>query len=328
MTAAAPAGPLRVSVVVPAYGRPGLLRKTLLSLLAQDLEPDTFDITVVDSSPDEANLHLVQALAREAPVMLRCLRKPPEGPGPSRNLGARHSQAPVVAFIDSDCEAAPGWLRAGIRPFADEAVGLVQGRTVPDPAVPMTSLSRSLRIEHENGLYETANMFYRRSAFDRSGGFERDATPTALQPTGGEDTDLAWRVKRQGWSSVFEREALVMHAVLPITRAQWLVDRRFLIFPRLAARHPQLRGQFFARHFYDDAQAWLVLGLTGSLLVLAGISPLALAAWAPYAARRMSDPSTARGPRRLLRPLLYLPRDLSTFVCLALGSLRWRYLLL
>lgn len=337
MTEAADLKAPLVSVVVPAYRRADLLALTLRSLLAQDLPPHAYEVIVVDSSPDEENLRLVQSLQPAEPRMacrLRCLRKPPEGPGPSRNLGAREAAALLVAFIDSDCQAAPGWLRAGIAGFADAQVGLVQGRTVPDPAATMTSRSRSLRIEDENGLYETANMFYRRSAFDASGGFERDATPHALQPTGGEDTDLAWRVKHQGWASAFVPEALVMHAVLPITLGQWLVDKRFLIFPRLAARHPQLRGQFFARYFYDEVQAWLVLGLMGTLGTLVGAllaapwTPWALVAWTPYLLRRMRDASTAPWALRWLRPLMYLPRDLCTFACLLVGSVRHRAVLL
>lgn len=317
----------RVSVVVPAYRRADLLEHTVRSLLAQDLPAADYEIIVVDSSPDEQNLLLVRSLVPLAAGQLQCLRKPAEGPGPSRNLGAHQAQAPLVAFIDSDCQAAPGWLRAGIAAFADPQVGLVQGRTVPDPAAVMTSMSRSLLIETENGLYETANMFYRRSAFEASGGFERDATPHALQPTGGEDTDLAWRIKHQGWTSAFVPDALVMHAVLPITRGQWLVDRRFLIFPRLAARHPQLRRQFYARYFYDEVQAWLVLGLLGTVLGAAW-SPWCLLAWAPYVARRVRDRSTSSWALRWLRPLLYLPRDLCTFACLLVGSLRYRALLL
>lgn len=317
----------RVSVVVPAYRRAELLGLTVRSLLAQDLPATDYEIIVVDSSPDDQNLQQVLSLLPQAACRLQCLRKTAEGPGPSRNLGAQHAQAPLVAFIDSDCQAAPGWLRAGIAAFANPQVGLVQGRTVPDPLAIMTSMSRSLLIETENGLYETANMFYRRSAFEISGGFERDATPNALQPTGGEDTDLAWRVKHQGWSSAFVPEALVMHAVLPITRGQWLVDRRFLIFPRLAARHPHLRRQFYARYFYDEVQAWLVLGLLGSALAAAW-SPWCWLAWAPYVARRLRDRSTASPALRWLRPLVYLPRDLCTFACLLAGSLRYRALLL
>jgi glycosyltransferase involved in cell wall biosynthesis len=80
-----------VSVVIPAYRRRDLLRKTLLSLFQQDLDSQQFEVLVVDSSPDQENMALVSELASQAPYSLRCLRKKPEGPGPSRNLGFRVS---------------------------------------------------------------------------------------------------------------------------------------------------------------------------------------------------------------------------------------------
>ena len=318
---------VEISVVVPAYQRPDLLALTVRALLAQDLEPERYEVTVVDSSPDDVNQQLVELLQTQARCRLCCLRKPPQGPGPSRNLGAAKANGAVIAFIDSDCVAAPGWLRAGLAAMnADPRLGLVQGRTIPDPAVPMRSLTRSVRVEAESPIYETANMFYRRSAFEQSGGFPVDASPHTLRPLGGEDTDLAWDVKRLGWRSAFAVDALVMHAVLPITPKQWLIDRPLFVFPRMVARHPQLRAHLFARYFYDDAQAWLLLGLAGTLL--AGLSPWTLLAWLPYVWRRSSDATRAAGPLRLLRPLLYLPRDLCTMGLLLAGSLRFGALLL
>jgi hypothetical protein len=143
---------------------------------------------------------------------------------------------------------------------------------------------------------------------------------------GGEDTDLAWKVKQAGWQSRFAADALVMHAVLPITPLQWLIDRRHFLFPRMVSRHPQLRDHFFARYFYDDVQAWLVLGLLGTAAT--GFNAWWLLAWVPYVQRRLRDPTRAAGPMRLLRPLLYLPRDLCALALLAAGSLRFRALLL
>jgi hypothetical protein len=117
-----------------------------------------------------------------------------------------------------------------------------------------------------------------------------------------------------------------MHAVLPITPLQWLVDRRLVIFPHLVAKHPQLRAGFYRNWFFDDAQAWLTLGLAGTLA--AAWWPWALLAWLPYFRRRIRDDTTAKGLRRLARPLLYLPRDLCSFACLLAGSIRYRTLLL
>ncbi|MBI2527825.1 MAG: glycosyltransferase [Candidatus Rokubacteria bacterium] len=316
----------RVTVVVPAYKRTEMVRMALGSLLAQDLEPDAYEVIVVDSSPDGANLRLVAALAREAPCALRCWAKPAEGPGPSRNLGARQARGEIVAFMDSDCQAAPGWLRAGLAAFA-EGVGLVQGRTLGDPAGTPGIFTWHVEVEEENFIYECANIFYRRAAFEQAGGFGVDLTPRAETPMGGEDVELAWRVKRLGWTSRFARDAVVYHALVPITPWRWLFSKRLFIWPRLKGAVPELRPFFVWGCFLDRAQAGFALGLAGTALAWA--TPLALVAWAPYAAIRASEPTrTLRGPLRLLRVLLYAPRDALAFLVLLAGSIRFRSLLL
>ena len=74
----------RVSVVIPAYRRRDLLHKTLLSLFQQDLDSQEYEVLVVDSSPDDQNIVLVQELATQSPCYyLGCLSlKNPRGPRP------------------------------------------------------------------------------------------------------------------------------------------------------------------------------------------------------------------------------------------------------
>lgn len=316
----------RVSVVVPTYRRTDMVRRAVVSLLAQDLAPGAYEVIVVDSSPDDANLRLVAELAREARCALRCWAKPPEGPGPSRNLGARHARGEMLAFMDSDCQAAPGWLRAGLAAFA-EGVGLVQGRTLGDPAGTPGILTWHVQVEEENFIYECANIFYRKAAVEQAGGFDVDLTPRAQTPTGGEDVELAWRVKRHGWTSRFARDAVVYHELVPITPWRWLFSKRLFIWPRLKRAVPELRPLFVWGCFFDRAQAGFALGLAGT--ALAWVTPVALVAWVPYAVLRASEPTrTLRGPLRLLRVLLYAPRDALAFLVLLAGSIRFRSLLL
>src|SRR6185436_4502735 len=105
-------------------------------------------------------------LQKTSRCSLRLVTKPPEGPGPSRNLGARLGRGDVIAFMDSDCEATPSWLGEGEAQFSgNEDLGLVEGRVLPDPNKKFGVFSHSLRIEQESHLYETANIFYRRAAF-------------------------------------------------------------------------------------------------------------------------------------------------------------------
>lgn len=317
---------LLASVIIPAYRRPEMLRQAVRSVLAQDLDAHQFEVIVVDSSPDDTNRAIVAELQQEARCPLRYFSKTPEGPGPSRNLGAREARGRFLAFMDSDCEAAPQWLREGVAAFQD-GVGLVQGRTIPPPNAVHNVFSHSFRVEQESFLYETANIFYRREAFEEADGFLPDLNPRAERPMGGEDVDLAWRVKHAGWQSCFAADALVTHEVARISPGRWFIEKRLFICPRIVHKYPELRRFFFARYFFDKIQAWLVLALLG--LALAALTPLALLLALPYAVTRASEPSqTLRGPMRLLRVPLYFPRDLASLGLLLAGSVRYRALLL
>ena len=317
---------IRVSVVIPAYRRSDLLRKTLLSLFRQDLGGDKYEVLVVDSSPDDQNVNLVAELAREAPCSLRCFTKKAEGPGPSRNLGFQNARAPIIAFLDSDCEASPGWLRQGLSAFG-EGIGIVQGRTLPDPTVPRGIFSHYISVERESYFYETANIFYRREALAQSGGFQADLMPHAETPLGSEDTEVAWNVIRLGWKTRFCTDALAYHAVFPATPWQWLFIKRLFCVPRLTRRFPELRRFMVCSFFFDRGHALLALALAG--ITGAVTQPFLAILVLPYCIFRASEPT--RSMRGLLRPLRIAPyfvRDVLSMLILLAGSLRYRSLLL
>ncbi len=319
---------LVVTVIIPAFGQTDLLRRAVESVLAQDLEPGEFEVIVVDSSPTRANAELIESMQSGATCRLRVFTKIPEGPGPSRNLGARNSRSLFLAFLDSDCVASPCWLREGLKMFSDSKVGFVQGRTQADPAAPHSVFNRSLVIETENHIYETANIFYRRKIFEEFGGFLTDLSPDPTKTlVGGEDVDLAWRVKRAGWKSSFAANALVTHAVFRMKPLRWFCEMRLGTLPMLMKNYPELRQFYYGGYFFDQYQAKLTLLLGGLLASL--LHPGFLLLSVPYLLARGSQPSrTLKGPLRLLRAGLYFPRDLYTFGTLLAGSVRHRSLLL
>jgi glycosyltransferase involved in cell wall biosynthesis len=316
-----------VTVVVPAYGEVANVERAIRSLRHQTLPPSMFEVIVVDSFPSAAVQTLVASLGEQMPFAVECLRKRPEGPGPSRNAGARRGRAAILAFMDSDCEADPGWLKAGLAGFVDARVGLVQGRVMPDPKCPHQVFARSLSVEKESFIFESANVFYRREAFEAAGGFPADMAPTARRSMGGEDVILGWTVKRLGWLCRFENAALVYHAVIPATVWEWIVIKQLFGWPRMVKAVPELRAHLPLGYFYDRHQAYFTLGLLGSLLSVA--SPAAWALWLPYCASRSFESSaTLRGPLRVLRALFYLPRDVASFFLLSAGSVWFRRVLL
>ena len=90
----------KVSIVVPTYGREGVLLETLRHLRA--LEPAPDEILVVDQTPDheDGTRSQLQALRRAGAIRWMCLAKPsiPR----AMNVGLVHANSERVLFLDDD----------------------------------------------------------------------------------------------------------------------------------------------------------------------------------------------------------------------------------
>ncbi len=196
--------------MVATRGRPESLRRLLDSLAAQTFPSSRFEVVVVVDGADPRTLGvLASAQARDA-LALRVITTPvPVGPGAARNAGWRAAATPLVAFIDDDCVATPGWLAA----LAGRAAPgtFVAGPTEPNPAerTPNMAFARTLRANGAGPQYETCNIAYATETLEALGGFDEQY---GLVP-GGEDTDLAWRAIAAGVRPVTAPDALVLHAV-------------------------------------------------------------------------------------------------------------------
>ena len=108
------------SVVVPHLNQPEMLSRCLDSLATGSRQP--IEIIVVDNGSAELP---EAACAAHRNVTLLSERTP--GPGPARNRGVAAAKGDVLAFIDADCVADPGWLMAAEAALADPAAGILGG---------------------------------------------------------------------------------------------------------------------------------------------------------------------------------------------------------
>jgi GT2 family glycosyltransferase len=319
-----------VAVVVATHGRSILLPRLLRSLASQRGAPP-YEVVVVDDGSRDDTWVTLQRLASGAPVPVRVLRLPRNrGPASARNAGWRSTVAPLVAFTDDDCVPTPDWLAGMVRGL--QTADLAQGCTLPDPAQLARSgpFSRTLRIEHEDGFYQTCNLGYRRESLARAGGFDEEFRHPA-----GEDTELAWRVLAAGARSVFVPDALVHHDVRPSSVLAALRDTRRWGSVVLAVRkHPPLRDRLHSRRFWRASHPPALLAV-GGLCILALTRgsprvPLGAALLAPYARFRLAAeplPTAGRRRRVALLPAALLVDAAEVAVCAA-TSVRQRCLLL
>jgi GT2 family glycosyltransferase len=168
---------LAVSIVIPTRNRARYLEVALASLAGQDLDAPHEVLVVDDGSGDDTEAVVVAAGSRY-------IRQPSRaGLNAGRNAGVRASAAPVIAFLDDDVFAPPGWLRAlrdGVerRPEFEAFGGPIRARfegRAPSSCgrekPPITTLDLGAS-DREVDLVWGANMAIRRGAFERVGPFD------------------------------------------------------------------------------------------------------------------------------------------------------------
>ncbi len=122
-----------VAIIVPTLRRRESLERALRSLFALTGVADRVsEIVVVDNDPAGSAEAGVNALRSVAPWPLVYVHAPRPGVATARNTGLAATRAPLIAFLDDDEAASPGWLAALLKAQdatgADAVFGPITGR--------------------------------------------------------------------------------------------------------------------------------------------------------------------------------------------------------
>jgi glycosyltransferase involved in cell wall biosynthesis len=290
---------VKVSVVVPTYRRPDLLGRCLAALGAQDSDPSSYEIIIVDDAASDHTRRQVEVFAATARPAVRYVAVTGRhGPAAARNAGWRAARGGIVAFTDDDCIPDGRWLAEGVRAFEGD-VHAVTGRVVvPLPESP-TDYERDA-AGLEGAEFVTANCFCLRPALEAVGGFDERFTAAWR-----EDSDLQFTLIESGRRIGLAPAAVVVHPVRPAPWAVSLNQQRKVFFDALLyKKHPRLYRLRLRRsppwNYYAIVAS---LGLAAVSLALGGRT-LALASlliWAALTARfcvrRLRR--TSRSPRHV-----------------------------
>jgi glycosyltransferase involved in cell wall biosynthesis len=202
--------PIKVSVIMPVERTGGDAERAIESVLRQEA-PFPFELIVVSAGP----------IPLPGDNRLRNVVEPNRNPATRRNRAVSEGSGEILAFIDDDARAGPGWLATAVAYLEANPEVLALGGPDPAPAdssveelVADTLLSTpwigSGVAAHENrrGVFPIrsaadialVNLFVRRSAFT---GFDESIGYI------GEDTRLIEELMRRG--SVVYHDGVVVH---------------------------------------------------------------------------------------------------------------------
>ena len=235
---------MTVTVVIPTVDRVDLLRRCLRGLTGAQV------LVVHDGDAG------IEALLDELAVP--GLRIAERGVSAKRNAGWRAATTELVAFTDDDCEPAPGWLDAAVA--AAGHADLVAGPVSAHPDDHVTGLWARTVTANEPGFYPGCNLLVRKDFLEKVEGFDP-------RLHGGEDTDLAWRVREAGARAAWADDARVWHAVRPVTFGEQLRSLpRWAGLALVVKRHPQLRALAHKRWFWKPTHPLALLTLLALVL--------------------------------------------------------------
>lgn len=198
--------------------------------VAGQVRPALETVVVVDH-----NDVLLARARRELADVVVTASTGPTGLSGARNTGVATARGDVVAFLDDDARAEPGWLAHLLGPYDDEDVLGVGGHAVPawDGPVPRWFPEEFLWVVgcSHRGLPVTVapvrnllgcTMSVRRDVLVATGGFDTGLGRTARGALGCEETDLCIRARAAFPTGRFllEPRARVAHHV-PESRATW-----------------------------------------------------------------------------------------------------------
>jgi succinoglycan biosynthesis protein ExoM len=219
---ARPQGASLISIAIPTQRRPQGLAVAVRSVFRQEgVSLERLELVIVDNDAVPSAKATAEALAAEAAFPVRYVHEPAPGVANARNALLAAAKGELIAFIDDDEEAAPGWLAALVdtqsRYGADVVFGPVSARTPDRIRRHRLYLSQFFSREgpDEAGIiahyYGCGDSLVRRAALPHP----TAAFSASRNQTGGEDDYLFGAMQRGGARFAWSPDALVYEDPVP-----------------------------------------------------------------------------------------------------------------
>ncbi|MEZ4818338.1 MAG: glycosyltransferase, partial [Bdellovibrionota bacterium] len=205
----------KITIIIPTYEREKMLIDCLFAINKQTCGRDKFEVRVIDDATPNSDVKKSKVLANHFDFELSYTVQEKGGPAKARNLGAQNAKGEIIVFLDDDTLPDKEWLSELVKALENSDFDGVGGIT---ENVKNETLSEKLlhHIDHlispidpksgEITFLVTVNAAFYKKAFDEVGGFDE-----GFKLPSGEDIDLGYRMRTQGFKFGHARKALVYH---------------------------------------------------------------------------------------------------------------------
>lgn len=257
---------VKISVVIPTYNRPLLLKKCLEGLMKQDFSKDDYEVIVVTDGRDEITCKMIDEVrCKSASNNIFCISLPEKkGPASARNKGWKTAKGELILFTDDDCIPTEKWISGFWNVYTKQQqkiAAFTGGIIVPHNGNRPTDHERNT-IALEKADFVTANCAVTKEALKKVNGFDE-----AFKMAWREDSDLEFKLLNAGVVIPHVEVAAVFH---PVRKANWgvsLRDQKKSMFNALLYK----KYPYLYRKRINRRPVWLYYGM----ITLACISAIA-----------------------------------------------------
>jgi len=219
-----------ISAIVCTYNRERFLTELFDSIVLQTLDPNRFEVVIVDNNSHDGTKELSKLFTEKNPhLTVRYFFEQNQGLSFARNRGVAESKGNWLTFLDDDATLSPEFLETVLDYFEENPdLGCIGGKillnyqTLPPPSwvskyiVGMFGYfnpSKKGFVFKNNTFPRGSNMSFAKSVFEFVGGFNTQLGRTGGNMLGSEEKEFFARFVKKGLKAVYLPDAVVYHTV-------------------------------------------------------------------------------------------------------------------
>ena len=229
---------LVISVVVCTFNRAALLAECLRSLASQTLDKRYYEVIVVNNNSTDDTQGITEEFCQKNDNFSLVIETS-QGLSHARNRGRKEAKGEYVAYIDDDARAFNNWCENIFKyilknPQVEAFGGPYQAYYNSEKPEWYKDeygswfLTGEERLLNDTEFINGTNMVYKKSIFQKIGGFSTQIGMTGNKISYGEETNLQLRFRAIGGNINYVPEIIVEHLVLPTKMSlKWMLQSEF-----------------------------------------------------------------------------------------------------